>query len=155
METQSYLRPAVLQDLINTETQLLIENRIYFVRYPDGHLEGPFRNDYQDDYIIELSLQIKDNMVFVPYFQPGHNVIECTLILREAVKEDFSFRNNTLYYGTSYYLMIAGRIAGAYLLTEATLIEDLDKQLQTKIAYVLEHKSLQTFPEINQVKKAS
>ena len=155
MEATGYLRPAAIDDLIDRVGGTLIENRSYFVKYPDGHFEGPFEIGYPDTYIIEVFSQILHRMVYVPYFREYEGVISSTFHFRRAVSADFTISKQFLRYGLSYYLLLNGQITGAYLLTEETNVEDLNGQIKSGIAYVLEHKSMQHFPGLNPNKKAS
>lgn len=154
MQAVVHFRLATFDDLLRDGGEL-IENRIYFERsVQTGMMEGPYENLTGDTWSRDLICHILYKMVYVPHYEAVPGGLSCTMHFREATAQDMK-DGDELKYNYSWYLLANDTLNGPFLITKSTNVQDLRYYLAYKRAYVLEHRSLQDFREINNDKKAS
>jgi hypothetical protein len=145
MEAPIYLRPAEISDLIDGIH--LVENRIYFEKSTDGHFEGPYVVHSPDTWIRDMFYRIIQQYVFVPHYEAVPDGMSCSMVFKEAEPGDLKAWDK-LRYGYSYYLLINDRLSGPFLISTKTSVRELAAYLKDNRVYVLEHKSLQSFKDL-------
>jgi hypothetical protein len=154
MDALVNLRLATFEDL-TTDGGILIDNKIYFERsIRTGRLEGPYYNMPGDTWSRDVICHILYKMIYVLHYEPVPDGISCTVNFKEAVPEDLK-DGASLKYNFSYYLLANGVLNGPFTITKASNVRDLKNYLDEKRIFVVEHKNLQEFREINSAKKAS
>lgn len=154
MQAVVHFRLASFEDLL-TEAGELIENKIYFERSLNtGKMEGPYENLTGDTWTRDIITHILYKMVYVPHFEPVQDGLSCTMLFKEALPEDLKDRDQ-LKYNFSWYLLANDTLNGPFLITKTTNTKDLKYYLDNKRVFVLAHRSLQEFREINNSKQAS